>query len=58
MPISVVDIIPFANSVESDQNAEPSIAVNPFDPTQIIAASFGGVAPPLMAALIGRFTSI
>src|SRR5262245_61706136 len=46
MPISVVDIIPFANSLESDQNAEPSIAVNPFDPTQIIAASFGGGSPP------------
>src|SRR4029079_5869917 len=36
------DIIPVADSSETDQNSEPSLAVNPADPTQAIAGAFNG----------------
>jgi PEP-CTERM motif len=39
---SEVDVIPLAQSAETDQNSEPSLAVNPRDPTQMIAGSFDG----------------
>jgi hypothetical protein len=40
--VSIVDVIPQANSGETGDNGEPSIAVNPANPMQIIAGSFGG----------------
>jgi predicted TIM-barrel enzyme len=40
-PASVIDIIPFLDSREQEQNSEPSLGVNPIDPTQIIAGAFG-----------------
>ena len=36
----VFDTIPFSQSSEVGQNSEPSLAVNPLDPTQIFAAAF------------------
>ena len=37
----VVDLIPQSDSAESDQNSEPSIAVNPLNPMQMFAGLFG-----------------
>src|SRR5262249_41796661 len=37
-----VDIIPQSDSGERDQNSEPSIAVAPVNPMQMVAGSFGG----------------
>jgi hypothetical protein len=34
--LNVVDIIPNIASAESEQNSEPSLAVDPFDPRQMI----------------------
>ena len=39
--IRIVDIVPGADSGEINQNAEPSLAVNPLNPNEIIAAAFG-----------------
>ena len=39
--VSVVDIVPQADSGEANDNSEPSIAVNPANPLQLVAASFG-----------------
>jgi len=39
----IFDIIPFQDSGEALQNSEPSLAVDPLDPTQIIAGAFPGV---------------
>src|SRR5947209_5412516 len=39
--IRLVDIIPNNDSGESAQNSEPSLAVDPLDPTQMIAGVFG-----------------
>jgi autotransporter passenger strand-loop-strand repeat protein len=39
--VSVVDIIPQADSGETNDNSEPSIAVNPANPLQFVAAGFG-----------------
>src|SRR5882724_3039354 len=39
--IEIVDIIPQSDSAEADQNSEPSLAVNPLDPTQMVAGIFG-----------------
>jgi len=36
--LNIVDIIPNGDSAESDQNSEPSLAVNPLDPRQMIAS--------------------
>ena len=36
----VVDIIPQSDSGETAQNSEPSIAVNPINPAQMIAGTF------------------
>src|SRR5262245_59137230 len=41
---SEVDIISLAQSPENQQNWEPSIAVNPTNPAQMIAGSFGNGA--------------
>jgi hypothetical protein len=39
--LKITDITPFGNSDETAQNSEPSLAVNPLDPRQIIAGAFG-----------------
>ncbi len=39
--IKIVDIIPLNDSAEADQNSEPSLAVDPLDPSKIVAAAFG-----------------
>ena len=39
--IQIVDIIPRSDSAEADENSEPSLAVDPFDPSGIVAAAFG-----------------
>jgi hypothetical protein len=56
----VFDIIPFSDSGETDQNSEPSLAVNPLDPTQIFAGAFsssffggGGVFTPFFKSATG-----
>jgi hypothetical protein len=38
--LSITDIIPFRESSETDQSAEPSLAVDPLDPRQMIAGAF------------------
>jgi len=38
----IFDMIPFSLSGETGQNSEPSLAVDPLDPTQIIAGAFRG----------------
>jgi len=45
MPVSIVDVVPQVDSAESDQNSEPSIAVNPTNWQQMIVGSFGGGTP-------------
>ncbi len=45
MAASIVDIIPVNRSGETAQNSEPSLAVDPNDPTQIIAGTFGAQTP-------------
>ena len=42
----VVDVIPGSQSGESDQNSEPSIAVNPVNPMQMFAGSFAQTESP------------
>jgi hypothetical protein len=42
----VVDIIPHDDSKEANQNSEPSIAVNPVNPLQMFAGSFGPEGSP------------
>src|SRR5260370_34206113 len=37
----LVDVIPASGSSETDQNSEPSLAVNPTDASQVIVSSFG-----------------
>src|SRR2546430_5798569 len=39
--LRAVDLIPASASAETAQNAEPSIGVDPINPTQMWAASFG-----------------
>ena len=41
MALRIIDVIPVGDSSETAQDSEPSIAINPADPTQIIAGSFG-----------------
>jgi hypothetical protein len=58
----IVDIIPISDSAETGQNSEPSLAVDPLDPTQIIAGSFsstftgGGVSSPYFKTTNGGMT--
>ena len=40
MSVKIVDVIPVGDSAETAQNSEPSLAVDPNDPTQIIAGAF------------------
>jgi hypothetical protein len=39
--INVVDVIPNSDSSEALQNSEPSLGVNPLNPSQMIAGTFG-----------------
>jgi hypothetical protein len=39
--LHIVDIIPNSDSAESSENSEPSLGVDPLDPAQMIAGSFG-----------------
>src|SRR2546423_5395937 len=41
----LVDAIPSALSAEAEQNSEPSIAVNPANPSQILIGSFDNASP-------------
>jgi len=44
-----VNVIPKTDSAETQQNAEPSIAFNPNNPSQLISGAFTGIfsAPPV-----------
>ena len=58
---TIVDVIPVGDSAEAHQNSEPSFAVNPNDPTQIIAGAFaffsgGGVITPFFLTVDGGGT--
>jgi hypothetical protein len=46
--IKEVDVIPFAISAETQQNAEPSIGVNPLNTSQLVSGAFTGIfnGPP------------
>jgi hypothetical protein len=46
----VVDVIPNAASAETDQNSEPSLAVNPLNSNQLIVGTFGNGNPALFWA--------
>ena len=54
-PIDVIDVIPNAASVETSQNSEPSIAVDPLNPNNMISAAFG-VSPPYWISTNGGTT--
>jgi hypothetical protein len=41
-----VDVIPIADSAETQQNAEPSIAFNPNNPSQLISGAFTAIFSP------------
>jgi hypothetical protein len=43
--LRAVDLIPASASAETAQNSEPSIGVNPINPTEMWAASFGAPSP-------------
>jgi hypothetical protein len=43
--INVVDVIPNSDSSEAFQNSEPSLGVDPLNPSQMIAGSFGNGTP-------------
>ena len=40
-----MDVIPASLSSEAEQNSEPSIAVNPANPSQILIGSFDNASP-------------
>src|SRR5207237_10488798 len=42
--INVVDVIPNSDSAEALENSEPSLGVNPLNPSQMIAGVFGNGA--------------
>lgn len=42
--INIVDIIPSSQSAETGRNAEPSIAVNPLNPLQMVAGAFSSTS--------------
>jgi hypothetical protein len=43
---TLVDVIPFSQSGESQQNSEPSIAVNPNNTSQLISGAFTSIFSP------------
>jgi hypothetical protein len=54
--VHVVDIIPRADSADSGQHSEPSIGVDPFNPMQLMAGSFGASTNPYFASTDGGTT--
>jgi len=54
--LRIVDIIPASNSAETDQNSEPSIGVNPVNPMQMFAGTFGDSVPPFFISTDGGTT--
>jgi hypothetical protein len=54
--ITVVDVIPNAASNETGQNSEPSLAVDPLDPTQMVSGSFPGSSGPFWKSTDGGTT--
>jgi hypothetical protein len=54
MTIRIIDVIPAADSRETDQNSEPSIAINPVDTNQIIAGSFSASMSFYLTPMAGR----
>jgi hypothetical protein len=61
MDIKVVNMIPKALSGETDQDSEPSLAVNPINPQQIVATAFtpnpsGGTLAPIFISSNGGQT--
>src|SRR5690348_5249891 len=53
MTIRIVDVIPAADSAETGQNSEPSIAVNPLNTDQIITGSFAATTMSFFLTLDG-----
>ena len=51
-----VDTIPQSESGETGQNSEPSIAVNPVNPAQMLAGTFGDGVPPFFISTNGGTT--
>jgi hypothetical protein len=49
----IFDTIPFSFSGEQAQNSEPSLAVDPLDPTQIFAGTFGVQPNPFFKSITG-----
>jgi hypothetical protein len=41
MPASIIDIVPATDSAETLDNSEPSVAVDPANPSQLLAGAFG-----------------
>jgi hypothetical protein len=56
MPVFIVDIIPKQDSFETDQNSEPSIALNPTNPMQMVAGAFGPANAPYYVSSNGGAT--
>jgi hypothetical protein len=55
--LRITDIVPVDKSGESDENSEPSLAVDPLDPTQMIAGAFAnGSAQPYYKSTDGGTT--
>jgi hypothetical protein len=54
--LRIVEIIPAADSGETDQNSEPSIGVNPVNPMQMFAGTFGDGVPPFFISTDGGTT--
>jgi hypothetical protein len=54
--IPVIDIIPNSDSGESGQNSEPSLAVNPLNPNQMIAGAFSDTVTPYYQSTNGGTT--
>ena len=54
--IAIVDIIPQANSAETGQNSEPSLAIDPLDPSKIVAGAFSPVSTPFFLSTDGGAT--
>src|SRR5215469_1426126 len=60
-PINVIDVIPSAASAETGQNSEPSLAVDPLNPNDMISGAFstfvvGGVPTPYWISTNGGTT--